>query len=68
VQIDLPRLAQRVCLDEVTLVVDMKAVVSGMVLEVGDKAGDVDDRHIHTSLPRLGPDSCLDATRTATIA
>src|SRR5438445_646573 len=45
VQVDLPGLAQRVALDEVPLVVDMKAVLDGMVLEIGDEPGDVDDGH-----------------------
>ena len=51
VQVDLPRLAQRVGLDEVALVVHVEAVVDGVVLEVGDEPGDVDDGHA-ASLPR----------------
>ncbi len=43
VQIDLPGLAQRVGLDEVPLVVHVELVVDGVVLQVGDEAGDVDD-------------------------
>ena len=42
VQVDLPGLAQRVGLDEVPLVVDVEAVVDGVVLEFGDEPGDVD--------------------------
>ena len=45
VQVDLPELAQRVGLDEVTLVVDVKAVIDRMVLELGDVTGDIDDGH-----------------------
>ncbi len=56
-EVDLPRLAQRVGLDEVALVVDVETVVDGVILEVGDEAGHVDDGHVH-SLPR----------RTATVA
>src|SRR5205807_6670517 len=40
-QVDLPDLTQRVRLDEVALVVDVEAVVDGVVLELGDVAGDV---------------------------
>ena len=45
VQVDLPRLAQRVRLDEVPLVVHVEPVVDGVVLQVGHEAGDVDDSH-----------------------
>ena len=44
-EVDLPRLAQRVRLDEVALVVHVEAVVDGVVLELGDIAGDVDGGH-----------------------
>ncbi len=50
-EVDLPRLAQRVGLDEVALVVHVEPVVDGVILEIGDEAGDVDDGH-GTSLPR----------------
>jgi myo-inositol-1(or 4)-monophosphatase len=63
VQVDLPCLAQRVRLDEVTLVVDVELMVDGVVLQVGDEAGNVDDRQhvlldrgqVPFSLPRLRP-------------
>ena len=45
VEVDLPRLAQGVGLDEVPLVVHVEPVVDGVVLEVGDEAGHVDDGH-----------------------
>ena len=45
VQVDLPRLAQRVRLDEVPLVVHVEPVVDHVVLQLGDESGDVDDRH-----------------------
>ena len=45
-QVDLPRLAQRVRLDEVALVVHVEAMVDRVILEIGDEAGDVDDRHV----------------------
>ena len=41
-EIHLPRLAQRVGLDDVPLVVDMETVFGGMLLEVGDESSDVD--------------------------
>ena len=44
-EVDLPGLAQRVGLDEVALVVHVEAVVDGVILELGDEAGDVDDGH-----------------------
>ena len=47
VQVDLPQLAQRVGLDEVPLVVDVETVIDRLALEVGDEAGDVNDRHRH---------------------
>ena len=45
VQVHLPRLAQRVRLDEVALVVHVEPVVDHVVLQLGDEPGDVDDRH-----------------------
>jgi hypothetical protein len=45
VQVDLPQLAQRVRLDEVPLVVHMETVVDGVVLQLGDETGDIDDCH-----------------------
>ena len=45
VQVDLPQLAERVRLDEVTLVVDVEPVVDGLALEVGDETRHVDDCH-----------------------
>ena len=45
VQVDLPDLAQRVRLDEVPLVVHVEPVVDGVVLQVGDVAGDIDGCH-----------------------
>ena len=46
VEVDLPGLAERVGLDEVALVVDVEAVVDGVVLEVGHEPGHVDDGHV----------------------
>ena len=46
VEVDLPRLAQRVALDEVALVVHVETVLDRVVLEIGDEAGDVDDCHV----------------------
>ena len=53
VQVDLPDLAQGVGLDEVPLVVHVEPVVDGMVLQVGDVAGDVYGSHNWGSL--MGP-------------
>ena len=53
VEVDLPGLAQGVGLDEVALVVHVEAVVDGVLLEVGDEAGDVDDGHVSCA-PRVG--------------
>ncbi len=44
-EVDLPDLAEGVRLDEVTLVVDVEPVVDGVVLEIGDVAGDIDGSH-----------------------
>ena len=44
-EIDLPRLAHGVGLDEVTLVVHVECVIDGVVFEVGDEAGNIDDGH-----------------------
>ena len=45
VEVDFPRLAHRVGLDEVPLVVHVKAVIGRVVLQIGDEGGDVDDGH-----------------------
>ena len=45
-QVDLPRLAQRVALDEVPLVVHVEAVLDRVVLQVGDEARDVENCHL----------------------
>jgi hypothetical protein len=42
VEVHLPHLAQRVRLDEVTLVVHVETVVDGVILQLGDEAGDID--------------------------
>ena len=44
-EVDLPRLAQRVGLDEVAFVVHVEPVIGGVVLQIGDEAGDVDHGH-----------------------
>ena len=53
VQVDLPRLAHGVGLDEVAFVVDVEAVIGGVVLEVGDEAGDIEAGHAYR-LPAPG--------------
>ena len=57
VEVDLPGLAQRVGLDEVPLVVHVEPVIDGVVLEVGDEAGHIDDSHGLPSLPWRNPDA-----------
>src|SRR5690606_24481302 len=52
-EIHLPRLAQRVGLDDVPLVVDMETVIDGVFLEIGNEAGDVDG-HESRLQPSLG--------------
>ncbi|MCU1357574.1 MAG: inositol monophosphatase/fructose,6-bisphosphatase family protein, partial [Acidimicrobiales bacterium] len=58
VEVDLPGLAQRVRLHEVALVVDVEAVVDGMVLQVGHEAGDIDDRHMRSSEGNRNAPAC----------
>ena len=50
-KVHLPDLAQGIRLDEVPLVVHVEPMVDGMVLQVGDVAGDVDGCHNKGSLP-----------------
>ena len=50
-QVDLPGLAERVRLHEVALIVDVEAVVDGMILELGHISGHIDDCHRCLSLP-----------------
>ncbi len=45
VQIDFPRLAVRVGLDEVAFVVNMEPVLGDVVLEIGDEPLEIDDGH-----------------------
>ena len=49
-QVDLPGLTEGVGLDEMTLVVHVKSVVDGVIFEIGDEAGDIDDRHMDSRL------------------
>jgi myo-inositol-1(or 4)-monophosphatase len=53
-QVDLPRLTERVGLDEMALVVDVEGVVDGMLLELGYIAGDIDRCHRRRGY-RAGP-------------
>lgn len=52
VQFDFPGLAQRIRLDEMPLVVHVKTVVDGVILQFSDEARDIDNCHVR------------DATRT----
>ena len=52
-EVDLPRLAQRIALDEVALVVHVEAVLDRVILQVGDEAGDVEDCHLVERTERL---------------
>src|SRR5450755_4812954 len=59
-EVDLPRLAQRVALDEMSFVVHVKAMFDRVVFEIGDEAGYVDDCHSVVErterAPQCGPD------------
>ena len=44
-KVDLPRLAQGICLDEVTFVVDVETVRHRMVFKVCDETSDVNGGH-----------------------
>ena len=46
VQVDLPHLSKRVGLDEVPLVMHVKSVIHGMILDFRHIAGDVDSSHV----------------------
>jgi hypothetical protein len=50
VEVDLPHLAQGVCFDEMAFVVDVEAVIDGVIFQVGHVAGDVDGCHRAISL------------------
>lgn len=45
VQIDFPQLAQRIGLDEMTLVVHVETVVDSMALQFCHESGHIDDCH-----------------------
>jgi hypothetical protein len=51
VELHFPDLAQGVGLDEMALVVHVKAMVNRMILEVGHVSGHIDDCHRKPSLP-----------------
>ena len=67
VQVDLPRLAQGVGLHEVAFVVDVEPVVHGMVFQIGDEAGDVDDRHEHSCTRKGTRPACHAGRRSPTV-
>jgi len=46
VEVDLPELTERIGLDEMSLVVDVKTVINGVIFELGNVASDVNDRHL----------------------
>jgi hypothetical protein len=50
VQVHLEGLSHRVGLDEVAFVMDVEAVLGGVVLEIGDESSDVDDCHWRSSM------------------
>ena len=47
-RIDFPRLVEGVRLDEVALVMDVKAVLDGVILQIGHESVDVDCCHVHS--------------------
>jgi hypothetical protein len=46
VEVDFPELAKRVGLDEVSFVVDVKAMVNCLTLHIGNESCNVDDCHL----------------------
>jgi myo-inositol-1(or 4)-monophosphatase len=73
-QVDFPKLAQRVGLDEVTFVMNVEAVVDGLTLHVGHKTCNVNYCHAFWTLPSLGvdtpydiPDGSIDLDATAVL-
>jgi fructose-1,6-bisphosphatase/inositol monophosphatase family enzyme len=68
VEIDLPRLTQRVGLDEVALIVDVEAMVDGVILEFGHISGDVDHGHSASGYRRGWPRRALDHPAMAPLA
>ena len=51
VKINFPKLAERIRLDKVPFVVNVKAMIDRLALEVGNKSGDIDDCHVlHTTV------------------
>jgi hypothetical protein len=50
VQVDLPRLAQGIGLDEMALVMNVKAVIDGVLLDLGHVSGDIDHGHRHQAI------------------
>ena len=45
VEVDLPQLPKRVCLDEMAFVVHVESVIDGVALQLGDESGDINDGH-----------------------
>jgi hypothetical protein len=67
-QIDLPGLTQRIRLDEVALVVHMELMVDRVIFEVGDEAGDIDDRQRALLGSGMVLPACHGRERAATVA
>src|SRR5439155_21433492 len=68
VEVDLPVLAQRVALAEMPLVVHEEPLLARLLLQVGNEARDVDDRHqtgrFRSGVPAIRPPlHCISTTR-----
>ena len=51
VKVNFPKLAERIGLDKVSFVVNVKTIIDCLALQVGNKSGDIDDCHVlHTTV------------------
>ncbi len=51
VKVNFPKLAERIGLDKVSFVVNVKTIIDCLAFQVGNKSGDIDDCHVlHTTV------------------
>ena len=51
VKVNFPKLAERIGLDKVSFVVNVKSIINCLAFQVGNKSGDIDDCHVlHTTV------------------